>query len=559
MPLGGVAAGIVLLLLGTFLSTFGPSLSDFGHGVRAPSGGPLRGSEAAPAETAWTAGGNLPHQPAPTTPVANRSSVDLGQAVNFSVNPNGGIPPYTYSWYGLPLPCNSTSAPVVACSPTVAANYQVYANVSDSFAVNGTSPTLPFTVFSDPGISVAANVTSLELGRSVAFTATATGGTGSYVSYSWVPSVPQLGCPSSSGPTVVCTPTSSGSGWTIAASVSDSNGITSTPSSSPAIQVVGPLSVGAPTSNRSGADRGQSVQFAVVASGGSAPYSFSWNGLPSGCVTANVSTLPCVLTGAGTSSITVTVRDASGVVASSPALPFIVAIDPTVGSPTASPPLVDQGGSSTLAVAAAGGTGTLLYLWQGLPSSCPSRQATLLCTFSSLGAWTVNVTVTDAAGYSVVSSPLTLLAVALPTVNVSASKVLIDLGQSLTFLTLVHGGVPNFTYSWSGLPCGGTLVGASTITCVPTATGAYNVSVSIVDATGAAATSRPVELSVAVPPSITGFNATSYQVPVGGTSTFTVAAQGGAGPLHYTYSGLPRGCTTQNSASLTCVFQHQGN
>ncbi|MDE1881561.1 MAG: hypothetical protein KGI89_13565, partial [Euryarchaeota archaeon] len=281
--------------------------------------------------------------------------------------------------------------------------------------------------------------------------------------------------------------------------------------------------------------------------------------LPSGCVTANVSTLPCVLTGAGTSSITVTVRDASGVVASSPALPFIVAIDPTVGSPTASPPLVDQGGSSTLAVAAAGGTGTLLYLWQGLPSSCPSRQATLLCTFSSLGAWTVNVTVTDAAGYSVVSSPLTLLAVALPTVNVSASKVLIDLGQSLTFLTLVHGGVPNFTYSWSGLPCGGTLVGASTITCVPTATGAYNVSVSIVDATGAAATSRPVELSVAVPPSITGFNATSYQVPVGGTSTFTVAAQGGAGPLHYTYSGLPRGCTTQNSASLTCVFQHQGN
>ncbi|MDE2046700.1 MAG: hypothetical protein KGJ69_16380, partial [Thermoplasmata archaeon] len=91
-PLGGIATGIVLLLLGTFLSTFGPTVSDFGHDVRAPSGGPLRGLGAAAGEVAWNAAGNLPHQPAPTTPVANRSSVDLGQAVNFSVNPNGGIP-----------------------------------------------------------------------------------------------------------------------------------------------------------------------------------------------------------------------------------------------------------------------------------------------------------------------------------------------------------------------------------------------------------------------------------------------------------------------------------
>ena len=54
------------------------------------------------------------------------------------------------------------------------------------------------------------------------------------------------------------------------------------------------------------------------------------------------------------------------------------------------------------------------------------------------------------------------------------------------------------------------------------------------------------------PPTISSFTATPSPTSVGQTTNLTVIASGGSGTLSYTYTGLPLGCTSANTASLTC-------
>ena len=54
-------------------------------------------------------------------------------------------------------------------------------------------------------------------------------------------------------------------------------------------------------------------------------------------------------------------------------------------------------------------------------------------------------------------------------------------------------------------------------------------------------------------PVVSSFVAVPASVPVGGTAILEVVATGGSGGLHYTYSGLPPGCLTADTASLPCT------
>jgi PKD repeat protein len=57
---------------------------------------------------------------------------------------------------------------------------------------------------------------------------------------------------------------------------------------------------------------GQSIAFVTNASGGVAPYSYSYLGLPAGCSSANVSAFACTPSASGTFSVEVIVLDANG-------------------------------------------------------------------------------------------------------------------------------------------------------------------------------------------------------------------------------------------------------
>ncbi len=55
------------------------------------------------------------------------------------------------------------------------------------------------------------------------------------------------------------------------------------------------------------------------------------------------------------------------------------------------------------------------------------------------------------------------------------------------------------------------------------------------------------------PPTIVGFGALPSAVDVGVPTTISVTIAGGAGPVHFSYSGLPTGCSPSDTASFACT------
>ncbi len=112
------------------------------------------------------------------------------------------------------------------------------------------------------------------------------------------------------GPTGT-TPSPASGGLTVAGSaVVESVGFTYPSGTAPTLVIVGFVAAPDPV-NASG-----DTHLTVTVSGGVTPYSFSYAGLPGGCAAANASRLDCWPNGPGAFTITVTVRDPIGQVAS---------------------------------------------------------------------------------------------------------------------------------------------------------------------------------------------------------------------------------------------------
>ena len=72
------------------------------------------------------------------------------------------------------------------------------------------------------------------------------------------------------------------------------------------------LTVKAPVATPTSVQTGLTVQFSISVSGGTAPYTFDWTGLPAGCSSSNTAQLSCTPTATGTYSVEVTVTDSRG-------------------------------------------------------------------------------------------------------------------------------------------------------------------------------------------------------------------------------------------------------
>jgi hypothetical protein len=154
---------------------------------------------------------------------------------------------------------------------------------------------------------------SLEVGQSIQFADTVSGGNGPY-SFVWI-DLPE-GCSSADSNPLTCTPTVAGTS-SVTVTVTDARGITLT-SLPVSVAVVPGLTVGAPTASSSSIGVGGSLMLTAAASLGVTPYTYSWSGLPTGCTPANASTIACSPTTAGTFEVTVRVTDAYGVSKVSP-------------------------------------------------------------------------------------------------------------------------------------------------------------------------------------------------------------------------------------------------
>ncbi len=243
------------------------------------------------------------------------------------------------------------------------------------------------------------------------------------------------------------------------------------------------------------ADVGQLLSFRATPSGGAPPFAYHWTSLPSGCLDSGASSVSCLAVFAGPVTVRIQVQDGYGVFVNGTLAYWI---DPAPSaSLTAVRPTIELGQILELSGAASGGSGTYSYAWNGLPPGCGTADVALLsCAPSSSGSFVVNLTVTDTNGVSVTSSAAAVYVLPPLSATLTASSRAAVVGSDVTFSAAVTGGLGPFSYTWHGLPPGCQSQNSPTITCTPSESGNFSVTVSVVDALGGnAASSVPVAVN----------------------------------------------------------------
>lgn len=158
------------------------------------------------------------------------------------------------------------------------------------------------------------------------------------------------------------------------------------------------MSVSRPFTARAEMDAGMSTTLQVVVSGGKGALSYSWSGLPAGCVSVNASSLPCTPSSAGIFLASVRVNDSAAHYATSLPLALVVNTDPSASlsvGPTVPP---TAGSAFQIALQLTGGTPSFTAAWTNLPSGCTSTSSYAASCDLSAGNYPVSARVFDSLG-----------------------------------------------------------------------------------------------------------------------------------------------------------------
>ncbi|MCI4344347.1 MAG: hypothetical protein L3J87_01810 [Thermoplasmata archaeon] len=303
-------------------------------------------------------------------------------------------------------------------------------------------------------------------------------------------------------------------------------------------------------------DVGTPVTFRAFVNG-SGPFTFNWSGLPSACPSLNNSTVHCTPNIAGVYPVSVTISTPDGSTATSLPVVLTVVINPAVDQFNASLPAFTLGTATTFRATITGGLLPYTIAYTGLPTGCASADAaTLSCTPTATGTFSIEIQVTDQAGRSAFANTSVTVNAAPQVTSFTIAPSAVTVGVSATFTVVVAHGTSPFTDSFTGLPAGCVAGSANTGTlafgCAPGTSGAFTVNVTVHDLSGVTATGSAT-LQVNPAPTVTGFAASATNFVLGNTTTLTVTATGGTGTLAYSYTGLPAGCSSANSATLSCT------
>jgi hypothetical protein len=471
---------------------------------------------------------------------------DVGLPVSINDTPYNAPSNISYIYSSLPPGCAPANLSVLSCRPNTTGTFHVSVTLRAPSGFNW-SENGSLVVESDPVLQrfsvVPANVT---MGTPISFSATVGGGSPPY-QYTFTGLPP--GCTSADRAVLNCTPTQNGT-YRIELTVTDSARAALTGEASlvvhprpslPALLLLPPE-----------IDLGMTAEIVANVSGGTAPFSYEYLDLPSGCISANQSILNCTPTALGTSLVRVVVTDAFGWSANATGV-LTVNPPPSIFSFTSNLSVVDVGIPVALSLSVQGGTGALEIRFQGAPPGCSlSNTTSPTCTPTSPGRFTIDVVVRDAVGESTNASIILTVTTPPEIVNVAATPSVADVGDHVKLRVDVQGGAPPLRFMVSGEPAGcGAFDPNGTATCTVETPGTYSIQIQIADRWHSSPTAA-LGLTVAPQPRITDFAASLNPVPVGRLTMLMPDVVGGSGEFSFVYTGLPPGCTSSNSSALSC-------
>ncbi len=309
------------------------------------------------------------------------------------------------------------------------------------------------------------------------------------LSYTYINLPP--GCLSQNASTIRCTPSNPGT-YAVGVVVTDSAGhhasaqLTLTVNTVPIVSSFHAVPAVLPVGNRT------VLEVAVL--GGSGSYAFRYAGLPTGCLSQTVPTLPCQPTTAGNYTVSVGVTDSIGGAAGAT---LILTVDPagTGTAPRVSefgavPAPISLGNRTSFSAEVVGGNAGMTFEYAGLPPGCsPANLSVLPCTPTSAGTYTVQLVVQAPSGLSTeVGSTLTVYpagATGHPLVeSFAATPDRVALGNSTLFAVTATEGITILAFSYDGLPPGCRSNNQSDLPCTPSTSGTYSVMVLVRDTHG---------------------------------------------------------------------------
>jgi hypothetical protein len=483
-------------------------------------------------------------------------AIDLHQNATVNATPFGYSKYVTYSYPTLPPGCAAGNVSTFVCTPNATGNFSVVATLNDSLGVPRTEST-SLAVNADPVVaSFTVDHPSVTVGSAVNLTPNVTGGTPPYFfQYRGLPS----GCGSRDVAPLRCLP-GSGSVGPVTVEVEASDAVGYGAFANVSFTVNPRPNVTALLAFPAAIDVGQPLTLRATVVGGTAPISYAYSNLPSGCAPVDAATLNCTPLAAFSGRVELNATDAFGW-ASEASVLITVAPDPTLTAAAAAPVAFDLGSPVHLWANVSGGTAPFTYRYSNVPVGCtPAPTAATTCTPQIAGEVNLSVEVTDAVGYSVNGTITFTVSPALTLAAVNLSSGAIDLRQNVTISAVPFGGTAPFSYRFKGLPYGCPPTGPAngTLRCAPSKPGISTIDATVTDAAGESVTASGI-LTVHPDPTVTGFSATPSAVTLGAAVDLLVNVSGGSGVFSYSYSGLPAGCSSENRSPLVCTPSATGS
>jgi hypothetical protein len=476
-----------------------------------------------------------------------------GIAYTANLTASGGSGALTWSAPNLPAGLSlNASTGVISGTPSSAGTTSLSITVTDSGnPQQSANATLALTIAAQLTITT----TSLPDGMAgAAYNATvaATGGS-STLAWSALNLPTGLSIDPASG-IISGTPTAAGTSL-VAITVKDSGSPQQTARANVSLKVDPQLTI--TTNTLPSGTVGMAYSASVSATGGSGSFVWSAPNLPAGLsINPSTGAITGTPSAAGTTSVAITAKDASNTLWIATAN-LSVTIAPQLSITTTSLPGAVAGTGYNASVNATGGTGTLSWSANSLPSGLTINGATgaISGTTSSVGNATVAVTVKDSGNPQQTATANLTLSVAVQLQITTNSLPSGQVNTAYSQVLAATGGTGAYTWQLTAgtLPAGLNLNPPSgAISGTPTAPGSASLTFKVTDS-GSPAQTASLTLSLAVGAGPLAITTTA--LPDGAVNSpysFTLTATGGTGPFTWSVATgrLPSGLTLNSATGL---------